>query len=229
MIKGKLYVVASPIGNMDDISKRAIDILSKVNIIAAEDTRVTRKILTKYDINTHMQSYHESNEIKKSDYFVGQLLDGNDIAVISDAGMPCLSDPGYRLVNKARKKNINVFSIPGPSSITSALSISGLPTDSFYFCGFLPKKKGRKAKLEFLSQLPTTLVFFEAPYRVVKTLNDIYNVMGDRVVSICREITKRYEENYFGKITEVKASIDMVKIKGEFVIMIAKEGYALGE
>ena len=228
-MEGKLYVVASPIGNMGDISKRAIDTLSEVDIIAAEDTRVTKKILNKYNINAHMQSYHENNEIGKSDHLVEQLKMGHDIAIISDAGTPCLSDPGYRLINKARKNNINVLSVPGPSSITSALSISGLPTDSFYFCGFLPKKKGRKSKLNFLSQLPTTLIVLEAPYRIVKTLNDIYEIMGDRVVSVCREMTKKYEQNFFGKLIQVKAKLDKVNIKGEFVIMIAKDGYGLDE
>ena len=135
-MNGSIYVVASPIGNLDDISKRAIDTLSMVDIIAAEDTRVTRKILSKYNINTQMKSYHENNEINKSDNLINEIKRGLNIAIISDAGTPCISDPGYRLINKARMNKIEVLCVPGPSSVIGALSISGLPTDSFYFHGF---------------------------------------------------------------------------------------------
>ena len=161
----------------------------------------------------------------------GKLIDflklGRNIALISDAGTPCLSDPGYRLINAARKNDVEVVSIPGASSITAALSISGLPTDHFYFEGFLPKKKGRQTRLEFLSSIDCSIIIFESPYRVIKTLNDISLRLGDRVVSICREITKIYEENYFGYISKVLGELGTNKLKGEFVLIVAKEGYSI--
>jgi len=226
---GLVYVVASPIGNLDDISKRALDILSNVDIVAAEDTRITKKILSKFNIDAKMQSYHENNEINKSDSLIKDIKNGANIAIISDAGTPCISDPGYRLINKARINNIEVVSVPGPSSVISALSISGLPTDSFYFYGFLPKKKGRKSKIEFLSKIPSTVIIFEAPYRIVKTLVDIREIMGERIISVCREMTKRYEQNFFGKISNIINIMEDANIKGEFVLMVAKEGYHLDE
>ena len=155
------------------------------------------------------------------------LQTGLNIALLSDAGTPCLSDPGYRIVNAARRQGIDVISIPGASSITSALSISGLPTDHFYFEGFLPKKKGRQTRLEFLSSIDCSIIIFESPYRVIKTLNDISLKFGDRVVSICREITKIYEENYFGYISQVLDELGTNKLKGEFVLIVAKEGYSI--
>ena len=195
---GILYVVGSPIGNLGDLSFRAVNILSSVDLIAAEDTRVTFNLLKKYSINKKCISYHDKNENIKYKKLITLLIDGNNIALISDAGTPCLSDPGYKLVNAARKNNIEVISIPGASSITAALSISGLPSDHFYFEGFLPKKKGRKTRLEILSLLECSIIIFESPNRIVKTLMEIYECFGNRVVSICREITKLYEENYFG-------------------------------
>jgi 16S rRNA (cytidine1402-2'-O)-methyltransferase len=226
-MNGSIYVVASPIGNLDDFSKRAIDTLCMVDIIAAEDTRITKKILTKYNITTPMQSYHENNEINKSNNLIHEVKKGLNIAIISDAGTPCISDPGYRLINKARINKIDVLCIPGPTSVIGALSISGLPTDSFYFHGFLPKKKGRKSKIEFLAQLPSTVIVFESPYRIIKTLIDIKEIMGNRIISICREMTKKYEQNFFGTISDVIKIIKNVNIKGEFVLIIAKDGYRL--
>ena len=227
MTSGILYVIGSPIGNLGDLSHRAVQILFSVDLIAAEDTRTTAILLKKYSINKKCISYHEKNENIKFQKIIDILKLGNNVALISDAGTPCLSDPGYRVVNAARKNNIEVISIPGPSSITAALSISGVPSDHFYFEGFLPKKKGRKTRLEFLSSLDCSIVIFESPNRIIKTLNDIYQYFGNRAVSICREITKIYEENYFGYIDEVLDKLGTNRIKGEFVLIISKEGYKI--
>jgi 16S rRNA (cytidine1402-2'-O)-methyltransferase len=225
---GILYVVSSPIGNLGDLSYRAVDVLSSVQMIAAEDTRTTSILLKKYSINKKCISYHEKNENIKFLKIIDLLNEGLDIALISDAGTPCLSDPGYRIVNAARKSNIEVVSIPGASSITAALSISGLPSDHFYFEGFLPKKKGRKTRLEFLSSLDCSIVIFESPNRIIKTLNSISEYFGNRAISICREITKVYEENYFGYVDEILIRLDEVsKIRGEFVLIVSKKGYKI--
>lgn len=228
MNSGILYVVSSPIGNLGDLSYRAVDVLSSVQMIAAEDTRTTSILLKKYSINKKCISYHEKNENIKFLKIIDLLNEGLDIALISDAGTPCLSDPGYRIVNAARKSNIEVVSIPGASSITAALSISGLPSDHFYFEGFLPKKKGRKTRLEFLSSLDCSIVIFESPNRIIKTLNSISEYFGNRAISICREITKVYEENYFGYIDEVLIRLDeLSKVRGEFVLIVSKKGYKI--
>tara|TARA_Y100000994_G_scaffold84364_1_gene69579 strand:+ start:1953 stop:2642 length:690 start_codon:yes stop_codon:yes gene_type:complete len=225
---GVLYVVSSPIGNLGDLSYRAVDVLSSVQMIAAEDTRTTSILLKKYSINKKCISYHEKNENIKFLKIIDLLNEGLDIALISDAGTPCLSDPGYRIVNAARKSNIEVVSIPGASSITAALSISGLPSDHFYFEGFLPKKKGRKTRLEFLSSLDCSIVIFESPNRIIKTLNSISEYFGNRAISVCREITKVYEENYFGYIDEVLIRLDeLSKVRGEFVLIVSKKGYKI--
>ncbi len=225
---GILYVVGSPIGNLGDLSSRAIEILSSVDLIAAEDTRVTSILLKKYSINKKCISYHEKNENIKFLRIIELLEAGSNVALISDAGTPCLSDPGYRIVNAARKNNIDVVSVPGASSITAALSISGLPSDHFYFEGFLPKKKGRKTRLEFLSSLDCSVVIFESPNRIIKTLNHISEYFGNRSISICREITKIYEENYFGYVDEVLDRLNQFdKVKGEFVLIVSKEGYSI--
>lgn len=228
MNSGILYVVSSPIGNLGDLSYRAVDVLSSVQMIAAEDTRTTSILLKKYSINKKCISYHEKNENIKFLKIIDLLNEGLDIALISDAGTPCLSDPGYRIVNAARKSNIEVVSIPGASSITAALSISGLPSDHFYFEGFLPKKKGRKTRLEFLSSLDCSIVIFESPNRIIKTLNSISEYFGNRAISVCREITKVYEENYFGYVDEVLIRLDeLSKIRGEFVLIVSKKGYKI--
>ena len=228
MNSGILYVVSSPIGNLGDLSYRAVDVLSSVQMIAAEDTRTTSILLKKYSINKKCISYHEKNENIKFLKIIDLLNEGLDIALISDAGTPCLSDPGYRIVNAARKSNIEVVSIPGASSITAALSISGLPSDHFYFEGFLPKKKGRKTRLEFLSSLDCSIVIFESPNRIIKTLNSISEYFGNRAISVCREITKVYEENYFGYVDEILIRLDgLSKVRGEFVLIVSKKGYKI--
>ena len=223
---GNLYIVSTPIGNLSDISNRALEILSSVKCVAVEDTRISKKLLAKYKIDNKMIVYNNFNESRQYNKIIDLLEKGDDIALVSDAGTPCISDPGYLLVNACRKKEINVFSIPGPSSAIAALSISGLPSDSFYFEGFLPKKKGRKTKFELLNTFECTIVIFESPQRVVKTLLDIKKYMGEnRRVSIHREITKIYEESYWGSVNESIDYFSNKKCKGEFVILIAKEDY----
>ena len=227
MSLGLLYVIGTPIGNLGDLSHRAVEVLSSMDLIASEDTRVTSVLLKKYSINKKCISYHDRNENYKFKQLMELLMNGKNIALISDAGTPCLSDPGYRIVHEARKSNVDVISIPGPSSITAALSISGLPSDHFYFEGFLPKKKGRKTRLEFLSSLDCSIVFFESPNRIIKSLTDISNYFGNRAISICRELTKLYEENYFGYIDDILKTINNIKLKGEFVLIVSKKGYKI--
>ena len=223
---GSLFVVATPIGNLEDISLRAINTLKKVDIIVAEDTRVTSRLLKKYNINKSLTSFHINNEAHKLEKIISFLNDDKDIALVSDAGTPCISDPGYLLVYKARKENIKVYSLPGASSSIAALSISGLPSEKFYFEGFLPKKKGKQKRIEYLSQIDCTTVIFESPYRLIKTVENLFRIMGNRYISICKEISKINEEVFFGRMEDVIFDLkEKPAIKGEYVILIAKEGY----
>ena len=223
-----LYIVSTPIGNLNDISKRAIEVLSNVEIICVEDTRVSKKLLNRYKISNKMIVYNNFNESRQCDKILDYLNQGKNVALISDAGTPCISDPGYLLVNSCRKNNIDVFSVPGPSSLIAALSISGLPTDAFYFEGFLPKKKGRKTKFEALILLKHTIIIFESPMRIIKTLEDIKKYFGaERIVSIHREITKMFEESYLGNINQAIDHFSSKKCRGEFVLIIAKEDYKI--
>ena len=219
-------MVATPIGNLDDFSFRGIETLKKIDVIAAEDTRITKRLLDKYQISKKTFSLHIKNENFKVKSIIEMLLNGKNVALVSDAGTPCISDPGYLLVNEARKNNINVYPIPGATSPIAALSVSGLPSERFFFEGFLPKKKGRNKRIESLSKLGVSIVVFEAPYRLIKTLGDIYDIMGNRQISICKEISKINEQNYFGNLEDVILEMKNIsKIKGEYVIIIAKEGY----
>ena len=225
-MSGSLFVVATPIGNLEDITLRAINILKEVDIIVAEDTRITNRLLNKYEIKKSLTSFHVKNEAQKVDKIINYLNEGKSIALVSDAGTPCISDPGYLLVNKARKQKIEVLSIPGPSSCTAALSVSGLPSEKFYFEGFLPKKKGKQKRIEYLSKLDSTVVLFESPYRLIKTLEKLLGIMGNRYVSVCKEISKINEDIFFGKIENVIFDLrQKATVKGEYVILIAKEGY----
>ena len=224
---GTLYVVATPIGNLADLTFRAKITLKAVDLIAAEDTRTSRRLLAYYDIDTPLISYHDNNEINQSKKLVEKLKNGHSIAIITDAGTPGISDPGYRIVNLANKENIKVVAIPGPSAVTSALSVSGIPTDHFYFEGFLPPKKGRKTRFELLESLPATVVIFESPKRVIRTLKDIHNYWGNRIISVCRELTKMYEETLLGTVREAEIYFSKSKPKGEFVLLVAKKGYTL--
>ena len=224
-MSGSLYIVSTPIGNLMDVSQRAIETLSQVDYVLCEDSRVTHRLFKKYNISNKLKVINDINENYKKDIIINYLLEGKDLALVSDAGTPCISDPGYRIVNGAKKKDINVITIPGPSSVIAAISISGLPTDNFYFQGFLPKKKGRQTKFKELSKLDCSIILFESPKRVLKTLNDILNFLGDRTVALCRELTKIYEEVKVAKVSSMLEKKETIKLKGEYVIIIAKEGY----
>lgn len=224
---GILYIVATPIGNLGDLTFRAVELLNEVDIIATEDTRQTKKLLNHYGIKSKMVSYHEWNEIERANELCNEIQNGKSIALVTDAGTPCISDPGFRIVRQAQKQNIKIRTIPGANAGISALSISGLPSDSFFFDGFLPKKKGRKTRLEFLSTLDSSIILYESPHRILKTLTDIHNYLGNRFVSISRELTKKFEEVETKQIIELIDKYENKKAKGEFVLIIAKEGYIL--
>ncbi len=217
-----LYVVATPIGNLEDISLRAIRILREVKLIAAEDTRKTKRLLNTYDIETPMTSYHEHNKWTKLEYILNCLEDG-DVALVSNAGMPGMSDPGYELIVAANQRGIPVVPIPGPSVITTALVISGLPTDKFIYLGFLPRKSNaRQRLLESVANEAGTIVALESPHRLSAALNDILLVLGDRRVAICRELTKIHEEVFRGKISQ--ATQHFTQPRGEFTLVIEGKG-----
>ena len=224
---GTLYVVSTPIGNLEDITRRALDSLKIVDYILCEDTRITKRLLLKYSIKAKLVSYNEKNEHNRISKVIDDLNNNFNIALVSDAGTPCISDPGYRLVSHIKKNNLdfNVLPLPGPSAAISALSVSGLPSDSFYFVGFLPKKKGRQKKINQIKEIDSSIILYEAPYRINKTLSDLYLYLGDRKIFIAREMTKMYEQYFYGTI---KSMIDQnihINPKGEYVIIIAKEGY----
>jgi 16S rRNA (cytidine1402-2'-O)-methyltransferase len=218
---GTLYIVATPIGNLEDISLRAIRILKEVNLIAAEDTRHTGKLLAHYDIGTPLTSYHEHNEKAKARLLVERLLQGQSIALVSDAGVPAISDPGYRIVVEAIKAGIQVTPIAGPSALTAALSVSGLPTDRFVFEGFLPaKKKERRDRLKALCGETRTLVCFEAPHRLIDSLRDLHELFGDREVVVAREISKIHEEYWRGAVSDVIDKLAGQELRGEMTLVV---------
>lgn len=217
-----LYIVATPIGNLEDITLRAIRVLKEVQIIAAEDTRKTRILLNAYDIKTKMTSYHEHNKWTKLEYILGYLEKG-DVAIVSEAGTPGISDPGYELISAAIERDIPVIPVPGPSVIISALAVSGLPTDRFVYLGFLPRKPGsRRLLLESVVDEPGTIIILESPHRLQATLNDILVIVGDRKIAVVRELTKVYEEIYRGRISQ--AIEHFTDIKGEFTLVIEGRG-----
>ena len=219
---GKLFVVGTPIGNLADITYRAIDVLNNVEFIFAEDTRVSKKLLNHYGIDKKIYSYHDYSRDSEVVNLINILVDGSNVALISDAGTPTISDPGYRLIRKCIKKGIDVIPIPGPSAVTAALSVAGLPSDSFTFIGFLPQKKGRVKKIEQLNDIENTIIVFESPHRILKTLNQFLEILGNRQVVIGRELTKLYEEIIRGNLKEVIQRISDKSLKGEIVIMIGK-------
>jgi len=218
---GTLYLVATPIGNLADITHRALDILRKVSLIACEDTRHTRKLLQHYGIETKTISYHEHNEQQRARELVQTLHDGNDVAVVSDAGTPSISDPGYRLVRAAIENDIPVVPVPGPSALISALVAAGLPTDEFFFGGFLPaKSNARRTRLNELRSVPGTLVFYEAPHRLAETLNDALEILGEREAAVARELTKLHEEIKRGRLSELANHYATEEPRGEIVLLI---------
>jgi 16S rRNA (cytidine1402-2'-O)-methyltransferase len=219
---GKLYVVATPIGNMADITYRAIEILKSVDLIASEDTRHTGRLLSHYGIETRQTPYHDHNKEKVTPKFIEQIQSGLDIAVVSDAGTPGISDPGFYLVRECLKKDIEVMPLPGASSMLAALVVSGLPTDRFCFEGFLPRVKGKaKTRLKELSKEKRTMIFFESPYRLFKTLQLIRDELGERQVFIGRELTKKFETHYYGCVSELLEKFGDNNIKGEIVLIVS--------
>ena len=220
--KGSLYIVSTPIGNREDITLRALHILKEVDLIAAEDTRHTILLLRHFGIQTPLTSYFEGNELKKKEFILSKLKQGHRVALVSDAGTPGISDPGFRLIQTAIENQIPIIPIPGPSAVITALSVSGLPTDAFLFKGFLPHKS--KKKKDFLQQLEgirETLIFYESPHRLSETLNNIFDILGDREMVLTRELTKVYEEVIRGKVSEIQTQIGERKLKGEITLVIS--------
>lgn len=216
-----LYIVATPIGNLEDITLRALRTLGEVKLIACEDTRRTRQLLNRYDIKTPLTSYHEHNKLTKLDYILNRLKEA-DVALVSDGGMPGISDPGYELTAKASELGIPVVAIPGASAITTAIAVSGLPTDKFFYLGFLPHKSTeRKRTLLSVADEPGTIVTLESPHRLLAALADIQLVLGDRKIAVCREMTKIHEEVFRGRVSQAREHF--TEPRGEFTLVI--EGY----
>ena len=219
----KLYIVPTPIGNLDDITLRSINTLKSSDLILSEDTRHAKKLLSHYKISTKVKSYHLNNEHKKVNEYVKLMLNGKTISLITDAGTPCISDPGFLLVREAIKNEIKITCLPGPTALIPAIVLSGLSSDAFVFEGFLPRKKGRKSKLKQISQNVMTTIIYESPYRIIKTLSDLSDFLGgDREISVSREISKIYEETFRGSVNDALKHFSNKKIKGEFVICIEK-------
>jgi len=218
---GILYICGTPIGNLEDVTLRVLKILKEVKLIAAEDTRHTKKLLNHYQINTKVTSYYEYNKFKKATYLLEILKNGQDIALVSDAGMPGISDPGYVLVNLALKNNIKIIPVPGVSALITALVVSGLPADKFVFEGFLPRKiKERKRYFKNIENEERTVIFYETPHRLKRALKDMLEVWGDRKIVIARELTKKYEEIIRGKLSRVLSEINAKDIKGEITLVV---------
>ena len=219
--KGKLYICGTPIGNLDDITFRAVKTLENVDLIAAEDTRRTEKLLNHFKIDNKMTSYHEHNEREKAKKLITELKDGYDIALVSDAGMPGISDPGLILIQKAIKQGIEIIPVPGPTALIPALVVSGIQTDKFSFLGFVPRKgKEREEFIQEIALEEKTVIFYESPYRVKKIFKDLSEKIPERKAALVREITKIHEEKIYGTITEIKDKIDSVEIKGEIVVVV---------
>jgi len=232
--KGVLYIVSTPIGNMEDITLRALRILREVDLIAAEDTRRTGLLLKHFEIQTPLTSYFEGNELKKREYILSKLKEDKNIALVSDAGTPGISDPGFRLIQLAIENQIPIVSIPGPSAVITALSVSGLPTDAFLFKGFLPhKSKKRRDLLKELEEVRETLIFYESPHRFSETLKDILEILGDREIVLTRELTKVYEEILRGKVSQIQNMIGERKLKGEITLVVEgktrKKGHVMDQ
>ncbi len=219
--KGKLFLVATPIGNMEDITLRALRTLEEVNFVAAEDTRHTRKLLTRHGISRPVVSYHDYNKLRAGPAIVKRIASGEDAALVSDAGSPAISDPGFVLVKLAIDEDIEVVPIPGPSSVICALQTSGLATHSFAFEGFLPRKKGKRvARLKLLASEQRTMIFFESPHRVPSTIGEMLEHFGDRRIAVCRELTKRFEEVIRTRLSEAEQLFSKQKTRGEFVLVV---------
>ena len=226
-MKGTLYIVATPIGNLEDITARALRILREVDLIACEDTRHTRKLLTHFDIHTPMTSFFAGNEGTKAGRIVERLKSGTSVALVSDAGTPCISDPGYPLLAAAVEEGIAVVPIPGPSALAAAICAAGLPTDRFTFVGFLPDKPGKRRRaLEALADYDHTLVLYVSPWKWERVLGDCLDIFGDRRACLCRELTKIHEEFVRGTLGEIVEAIQKKPPKGELTLVIAGRSYS---
>jgi len=225
-----LYIVATPIGNLEDISLRALRILKEVDLILCEDTRVTKKLLDRYQIKKPLLSYHQHSRLQKVDYIISLLKEGKNLALVSDSGTPGVSDPGNKLVEEVinrLREDVKIIPIPGPSALTCAASVSGFPMDKFLFLGFLPKKKKRKEILKEILESKYPVIFYESPYRILRTLKELRDAMNSeqRVANnilVAKELTKKFETIYRGKIDEVIKEIEKNTIKGEFVVIFGK-------
>jgi 16S rRNA (cytidine1402-2'-O)-methyltransferase len=221
MSPGILYIVATPIGNLEDMTLRAIRVLKEADLIAAEDTRHTRHLLDRYQIDTQLTSYHDHNKEEKAPILVARMLEGKSVALVSDAGTPGISDPGYFLINLAIDQKIPVVPIPGATAAIAALSISGMPTDRFIFEGFLPAKHlARQKRLQALVTEERTLIFYEAPHKIIKAVEDMLEILGDRHAVITRELTKIHEEAIRGTLSEILKRLNEGSIKGEFTVIV---------
>jgi 16S rRNA (cytidine1402-2'-O)-methyltransferase len=222
--KGVLYVVSTPIGNLEDVTLRALRLMKEVDLVAAEDTRKTGLLLKHFEIKSKITSYHDYNKEKKTPFLINELKSGKDMAIVSDAGTPGISDPCYYLVKEAIKEEIKIVPVPGSSALLSALVVSGLPTDRFVFEGFLPQKKSKKVKrLKELASEKRTLIFFESPHRLLQTLKNLIEVFGERRIVVARELTKKFEEIIRGTLTDIKSRFEKKKVKGEIVIIVQGE------
>ncbi|MBT4121221.1 MAG: 16S rRNA (cytidine(1402)-2'-O)-methyltransferase [Candidatus Magasanikbacteria bacterium] len=220
-MNGKLYIVATPIGNLGDMTLRALETLKSVDFVLCEDTRVTKKLLNRHEIDTDTISYHQHSKDKKINEIIKLLEEGRNLALVTDAGTPGISDPGNQLVQQVTEHGVEVIPIPGASAVTTALSISGFPTDKFVFMGFPPHKKGRKKYFEELKDQKFTVAFYESCHRIKKSLKELSEILDEnRQVCVCRELTKKFETIYRGNISQVSSM--EIKEKGEFVIVIAK-------
>ncbi|MGB9664491.1 MAG: 16S rRNA (cytidine(1402)-2'-O)-methyltransferase [Ignavibacteria bacterium] len=219
-MSGILYLVATPIGNLEDISQRAIDTLSSVDLILCEDTRESGKLLSYYGIKNRLMSYYSQVEDQKIPFVLNMLNEGKNIALISDSGTPCISDPGSKLVRACVENEIQVVPIPGPNSIIPAIVLSGFQIKSFFFEGFIPQKKGRKTKIEEIVKRKEMTVFFESPYRIEKLINELNELCPEREIALCRELTKKFEEVIRGKISDILKKLPSLNLKGEFVVVV---------
>jgi len=221
MPTGTLYIVATPIGNLEDITLRAIRVLKEADLIAAEDTRHTKHLLDRYQIETHLTSYHDHNKEEKAPVLVARMLEGKSVALVTDAGTPGISDPGYFLINLAIDQKIPLVPIPGATAAIAALSVSGMPTDRFIFEGFLPAKHlARLKRLQELEKEERTIIFYEAPHKIVRSVQDMLEVFGDRRAVITRELTKIHEETIRGTLSGVLKRLEEGTIKGEFTVIV---------
>ena len=226
-MNGRLYIVSTPIGNLGDVTIRAIETLKQVDFILCEDTRVTSILLKHYNFSKPLVSFNAVTEGKKLSSVVERITKGENCALVSDSGTPLISDPGVRLVSEAIRQRIDVVSIPGASALISALTVSGLPTDSFVFEGFLPQKKGRQKKLKELSDESRTIIIYESPFRIEKLIIELVEYIPERYVVVCRELTKKFEETWRGYPKQLKNDLDEKTIKGEFVVVIAPKGWKI--